>query len=58
MTKNTKIALAALAVGAVAYFLFKRKKDKEQSNPPLGSGTQVAANPTMTTRPMIIGKVS
>lgn len=60
MTKNTKMALIAVGVAALAYFLYKRKKDKDEQTPPLGTGgsAQVAANPTMTTRPMIIGEVS
>ena len=60
MTKNTKMALIAVGIAAVAYFIYKRKKDKDEEVPTLGTGGagQVAANPSMTTRPMIIGEVS
>jgi len=57
MKKNTKIALIAVGIAAVAYFLYKRKKDKAEETPALGTGgTQTAEAPTL--RPMIIGEVS
>jgi hypothetical protein len=60
MTKNTKMAIIAVGVAAVAYFMWKRKKDSSEKVPTLGTGGagQLASNPTMTTRPMIIGEVS
>ena len=60
MTKNTKMALIAVGIAAVAFFLYKRKKDKDEKTPPLGTGGagQVASNPNMQLKPMIIGEVS
>ena len=57
MKKNQKIALVAIGVAAVAWFLWKRKKDEAEKKPSI-SGTASTNNPIFSTRPMIIGKVA